>query len=69
VGAAGVLRNRNIAVLKQAFEKNWVVATPHAYPGQVAELARLYQSGRSHEIKGSALLQIQTASPQPSRVL
>ena len=59
--------NRNIAVLKQAFEEELGFATPHAYRGQVAELARLYQSGRSHEIKARSFTN-QTASPQPSRV-
>jgi altronate hydrolase len=59
--------NRNIAVLKQAFEEELGFATPHAYRGQVAELARLYQSGRSNEIKARALTS-QMASPQPYRV-
>ena len=46
--------NRNIAVLKQAFEEELGFAMPHAYRGQVAEMARLYQSGRRDEIKARA---------------
>ncbi len=59
--------NRNIAVLKQAFEEELGFAMPHAYRGQVAEMARLYQGGRRDEIKTRAFAP-QTASPQPSRV-
>jgi len=47
--------NRNIAVLKQAFEEELGFAAPQIYRRQVAELARLYQQGRSGEIEKLAL--------------
>src|SRR2546430_11665732 len=43
--------NRNIAVLKQAFEEELGFAAPQVYRRQVAELARLYADGRTEEIK------------------
>ena len=43
--------NRNIAVLKQAFEEELGFAPPQIYRRQVAELARLYQEGRTAEIE------------------
>jgi altronate hydrolase len=42
--------NRNIAVMKQAFEEELGFAPPQIYRQQVAELAKLYQNGRSEEI-------------------
>lgn len=59
--------NRNIGVLKQAFEEELGFAAPQGYRSQVAELARLYRDGRTEEIKGHALLR-DSASPQRSRV-
>jgi altronate hydrolase len=59
--------NRNIAVLKQAFEEELGFAAPQVYRRQVAELARLYQDGRTEEIKTHAL-NGETASPQRSRI-
>jgi altronate hydrolase len=47
--------NRNIAVLKQAFEEELGFAAPQVYRRQVAELARLYADGRTDEIKTRAL--------------
>src|SRR3984893_11425299 len=47
--------NRNIGVLKQAFEEELGFAMPQIYRRQVAELARLYADGRSQEIKTRAL--------------
>jgi len=38
--------NKNIQVLKQAFEEELGFATPQLYRRQVAELARLYREGR-----------------------
>src|SRR5258708_31116534 len=38
--------NRNIAVLKQAFEEELGFAAPQVYRRQVAELARLYADGK-----------------------
>src|SRR3989440_6375287 len=43
--------NRNIAVLKQAFEEELGFAAPQVYRRQVAELTRLYADGRREEIK------------------
>jgi altronate hydrolase len=42
--------NRNIAVLKQAFEEELGFAAPQVYRQQVAELVRLYRDGRAEEI-------------------
>lgn len=43
--------NRNITVLKQAFEEELGFAAPQVYRRQVAELARLYREGKSAEIE------------------
>jgi altronate hydrolase len=43
--------NRNLAVLKQAFEEELGFALPQVYRRQVAELVRLYREGRSKEIR------------------
>ena len=42
--------NRNIGVLKQAFEEELGFAPPQVYRRQVAELISLYESGRAGEI-------------------
>lgn len=47
--------NRNIAVLKQAFEEELGFARPQLYRRQVAELARLYQQGKTEELKTTPL--------------
>src|SRR5229473_1897830 len=59
--------NRNIGVLKQAFEEELGFAAPQVYRRQVAELARLYADGRSEEIKTRVLTE-NAAGPQRSRV-
>lgn len=59
--------NRNIGVLKQAFEEELGFAAPQIYRWQVAELARLYQNGQTAEIKTHTLTE-DVASPQPSRI-
>jgi altronate hydrolase len=59
--------NRNIAVLKQAFEEELGFAAPQVYRRQVAELARLYVDGRTDEIKKRALTG-DSAGPARSRV-
>jgi altronate hydrolase len=59
--------NRNIGVLKQAFEEELGFAASQVYRRQVAELARLYQNGRTEEIKTLSLTGV-IASPQPSRI-
>lgn len=43
--------NKNIQVLKQAFEEELGFAAPQLYRHQVAELARLYREGRADKIK------------------
>lgn len=43
--------NRNLAVLKQAFEEELGFAAPQIYRRQVADLVRLYQEGRANEIR------------------
>jgi altronate hydrolase len=43
--------NRNLAVLKQAFEEELGFARPQVYRRQVAELARLYREGKTEELK------------------
>lgn len=43
--------NRNIAVLKQAFEEELGYAVPQVYRRQVAEMVRLYGEGKAEEIK------------------
>src|SRR6267378_4852460 len=45
--------NRNISVLKQAFEEELGFAVPQVYRRQVAELARLYQEGGAGRIGSS----------------
>ncbi len=59
--------NRNISVLKQAFEEELGFAAPQVYRRQVAELARLYADGRSEEIKTRVLTE-DAAGPRRSRV-
>jgi altronate hydrolase len=59
--------NRNIAVMKQAFEAELGFAVPQIYRRQVAELARLYQDGRTEEIQTRKLTG-NTVSPLRSRI-
>jgi altronate hydrolase len=59
--------NQNIAVLKQAFEEELGFAAPQIYRRQVAELAQLYQKGRSEEIKTLVLTE-GAAGPRRSKV-
>jgi altronate hydrolase len=56
--------NRNIDVLKQAFEEELGLAPPKIYRQQVADLVRLYREGAINEIEANAVGQ----SPQlPAR--
>jgi altronate hydrolase len=57
--------NRNLAVLKQAFEEELGFAAPQIYRSQVAELARLYREGKTDELKKVAFGEIQRASASP----
>ena len=59
--------NRNIGVLKQAFEEELGFAAPQIYRRQVAELARLYKEGKSAEI-ASAVLPSATIAPARSKL-
>ncbi len=43
--------NRNLGVLKQAFEEELGFALPQIYRRHVAELVRLYREGKSEELK------------------
>jgi altronate hydrolase len=43
--------NRNVSVIKQAFEKELGFAQPEIYQSQVAELVKLYQENRIAEIE------------------
>ncbi len=43
--------NRNLAVLKQAFEEELGFAAPQIYRRQVAEMARLYREGKSDDLR------------------
>jgi altronate hydrolase len=47
--------NKNIQVLKQAFEEELGFAAPQLYRHQVAELAKLYRQGHADEIKDHSL--------------
>src|SRR6266513_5660723 len=47
--------NRNIIVLKQAFEEELGFAAPQLYRHQVSELATLYREGRTEELKAGVL--------------
>jgi len=47
--------NRNLHVLKQAFEEELGFAAPQIYRRQVAELARLYREGGAEKIKTFSL--------------
>jgi len=59
--------NRNIGVLKQAFEEELGFAAPQIYRRQVAELARLYREGKSSEVSSAALSNT-TAAPVRSKI-
>jgi altronate hydrolase len=57
--------NRNLAVLKQAFEEELGFAAPQIYRSQVAELARLYREGKSEELQKVAFGDTQRATALP----
>jgi len=59
--------NRNIGVLKQAFEEELGFAQPPVYKQQVAELARLYAAGQTEQIR-AYLPQMQKSSEQRPRL-
>jgi len=57
--------NRNLAVLKQAFEEELGFAAPQVYRRQVAELARLYREGKSDALKSFSFGAMQPGKPSP----
>ena len=59
--------NRNMAVLKQAFEEELGFAAPQIYRRQVASLAKLYREGKTDELK-SGPLPGNDAGPQRSKL-
>jgi altronate hydrolase len=59
--------NRNIGVLKQAFEQELGFAQPPLYQQQVADLVRLYQSGRTEQIAGY-VGEAREKKPEQSRI-
>jgi altronate hydrolase len=59
--------NRNIQVLKQAFEEELGFAAPQPYRHQVAELARLYRDGQTQKIDSHGL-SMDAAPAQRSRL-
>ena len=59
--------NRNIGVLKQAFEQELGFAPPPLYRQQVADLVRLYQSGQVDKI-GTYTGAVNERRPEPPRI-
>jgi len=59
--------NRNIGVLKQAFEQELGFAQPPVYQQQVADLARLYEAGEAERIRDYAAAPRQRR-PERSRI-
>lgn len=57
--------NRNLNVLKQAFEEELGFAAPQIYRRQVAELARLYREGKSAELQKFAPGEAPLSPPSP----
>lgn len=57
--------NRNLAVLKQAFEEELGFAAPQVYRRQVAELVRLYREGKSDALKTFSSSEMQPGKPSP----
>jgi altronate hydrolase len=60
--------NRNIAVLKEAFQEELGFAQPNIYRQQVAELVRLYAEGKTETIETCAL-EPSSSSPTRPKVL
>jgi altronate hydrolase len=58
--------NRNIAVLKQAFQQGLGFVQPPVYQEQVAELARLYESGQAERIRNYSPPATQSAAKRSS---
>src|SRR5216684_5353879 len=59
--------NRNLSVLKQAFEEELGFAAPQMYRRQVAELVRLYRQGNTEEVHNFSFSESKPA-PAPAKV-
>jgi len=59
--------NRNLSVLKQAFEEELGFAAPQMYRRQVAELVRLYRQGNTEEVRNFSFSESKPA-PAPAKV-
>lgn len=57
--------NRNLGVLKQAFEEELGFAAPQVYRRHVAELARLYREGKTDELRKFSFLESKPAAAVP----
>ncbi|HYL62836.1 MAG TPA: altronate dehydratase [Candidatus Methylomirabilis sp.] len=57
--------NRNLAMLKQAFEEELGFVAPQVYRRQVAEMARLYREGKSDEIKKESFGELRRGNASP----
>lgn len=57
--------NRNLAVLKQAFEEELGFRAPQVYRRQVAELVRLYREGKNDALKSFSFRAMQPETPSP----
>lgn len=57
--------NRNLAVLKQAFEEELGFRAPQVYRRQVAELVRLYREGKNDALKSFSFRGMQPGTPSP----
>jgi altronate hydrolase len=55
--------NRNLAVLKQAFEEELGFAAPQIYRRQVAEMVRLYREGKSGDLRGVSFTENNPPAP------
>jgi altronate hydrolase len=55
--------NRNLGVLKQAFEEELGFAAPQVYRRQVAEMVRLYREGKSEDLRSVGLSDNKAAAP------
>jgi altronate hydrolase len=57
--------NRNLSVLKQAFEEELGFALPQIYRRHVAELVRLYAEGKTEELKNAPFAEGPRVSAKP----
>jgi altronate hydrolase len=55
--------NRNLAVLKQAFEEELGFAAPQIYRRQVAEMVRLYHEGKSEDLRSVSFTENEPPAP------